>query len=255
MDRLARMLSEIGVRRVRAGAEAAASSAPRPTAAPRFEQLLPGCEWGAAGRACWLMSTPAQQVLPDLRLSQRELSDALAALGAERGLLLDIETGGLVAAPVFLVGVIRLDRWPLHIEQYLARDYPQEVALLEAVTHLARDHDAWVTFNGKTFDARYLAERAAVHRMPPAWPSVHVDLLHLARRRWRGRVPDCKLTTLEQHILGRRRVGDVPSADVPALFHHFIRTGAAGPLRPVIDHNRHDLVSCCELLVRLAAEA
>jgi len=49
----------------------------------------------------------------------------------------------------------------------------------------------------------------------------------------------------------RTRVGDVPSSQVPHLFHHFYRTGNARPLAPVLEHNRIDLVSCAELLHRL----
>ena len=63
-----------------------------------------------------------------------------------------------------------------------------------------------------------------------------------------------RLETLEQHVLSRTRVGDVPSCDVPDLFHHFVRTRNAAPLRPVLEHNQLDLVSCAELLLQLARD-
>jgi len=90
-----------------------------------------------------------------------------------------------------------------------------------------------------------------VHGIELRPPEVHVDLLHAARRRWRAKLPDCRLETLERQVLERVRVGDVPSCDVPDLFHHFIRTGNAAPLRPVLEHNRIDLVSSTELLLQL----
>ena len=172
-------------------------------------------------------------------------------LTPSRALLLDIETGGFSGTPVFLIGVVALDQRPLCIEQWLARDYPEEVAILHRLARCARRRDCWITFNGKAFDAPFVQDRATVHGVRLQRPRVHVDLLHLARRRWGPRLPDCRLGTLERHVLKRTRVGDVPSCDVPDLFHHFVRTQNAAPLKPVIEHNQLDLVSSVELLVRL----
>ena len=166
---------------------------------------------------------------------------------------MDIETGGFSGTPVFLIGAIALDDWPPRVWQWLARDYPEERAILSAFAAWASQRPTWITFNGKSFDAPFLQDRAVVHRVALPAPVVHFDLLHAARRRWRAELPDCRLGTLEQHILRRTRIGDVPSGDVPELFHHFCRTGNARPLRPVLEHNRIDLVSCAELYLRLTA--
>lgn len=167
-----------------------------------------------------------------------------------RALLVDIETGGLVGAPVFLIGVVRLDDDPPAVVQWLARDYREEQAILGRFAALANERDVWLSFNGKSFDEPFLRDRATLHRVVLPRPRTHVDLLHLARRRWRGEFPDCRLETLERCVLGRTRVGDVPGADIPDLFHHFMKTGNARPLRPVLEHNRRDLVACAELLLR-----
>jgi uncharacterized protein YprB with RNaseH-like and TPR domain len=167
-------------------------------------------------------------------------------------LVMDIETGGFSGTPVFLIGVVALDSQPLQVEQWLARDYPEEQAILRRLAQWAGKRRTWVTFNGKSFDAPFVLDRARVHGIDLPPPEAHVDLLHAARRRWGTRLPDCRLETLERCILGRVRVGDVPSCDVPDLFHHFIRTRNAAPLRPVLEHNRIDLVSSAELLVRLS---
>ena len=166
-------------------------------------------------------------------------------------MVIDIETGGFSGTEVFLIGVVPLDLRPLRVVQWLARDYPEEAGILHAVTDLARRRNTWVTFNGKSFDEPFLRDRAAVHRVPWTPPSDHIDLLHHARRHWAGDLPNCKLQTLEQHLLGWQRVGDVPGSDIPDLFHHFIRTQNAAPLRPVLEHNQLDLISCTELLLRL----
>jgi len=167
-------------------------------------------------------------------------------------LVLDIETGGFSGTPVFLIGVVALDRRPLCVEQWLARDYPEEEAILHRLAQRAGTRSTWVTFNGKAFDAPFVLDRARLYRIAMQPPRTHVDLLHAARRCWRGALPDYRLETLEQHVLGRTRAGDVPGSDVPDLFHHFIRTGNAAPLRSVLEHNQLDLVSSTELLLRIA---
>lgn len=175
-------------------------------------------------------------------------------LDPARTVFLDIETGGFAGTPVFLIGVVLPDKRPLRVRQYLARDYPEEAAILHTVKELAATRDTWVTFNGRSFDEPFLRDRATLHRLHIPATRIHVDLLHTARRLWRADLPNCKLTTLEEHILGRPRVGDVPSADVPDLFHHFVRTGNATPLRPVLEHNQLDLISCVELLLRVCEQ-
>lgn len=234
----------------------------RVAAAPRsLAEVLGGLEQACGGQRYWLVDTPFDQVLPGHALAAARLGTALRVESGARGplvvepgraMVLDIETGGLAAAPVFLVGVVLLDQRPLTVRQFLARDYPEEESILRAVAELAGQRDTWVTFNGKTFDEPFLRDRATLHRVRLPRPAVHVDLLHAARRAWGGRLPDCRLVTIEQHVLRRPRYGDVPGSDVPLLFHHFIQTGAAGPLRPVLEHNRLDLLACTELLLRLA---
>jgi uncharacterized protein len=175
-----------------------------------------------------------------------------AGLDPARTVAIDIETGGFSGTEVFLIGLVLLDSRPLRVVQLLARDYPEEEAILRALAELGEQRDTWVTFNGKTFDEPFLRDRAVRYRVPLKPPANHVDVLHSARRRLRGQVPNCKLQTLEQHLLGWQRVGDVPGADIPDLFHHFIRTGNAAAIRPVLEHNQLDLISCTELLLRLA---
>jgi hypothetical protein len=87
----------------------------------------------------------------------------------------------------------------------------------------------------------------------------HVDVLHPARRFWgggsKGSVPyresDCSLVALERHLVGARRVGDVPGFEIPARYFQFVRTGDARPLAPVFEHNRLDLLTLAALTARL----
>jgi uncharacterized protein YprB with RNaseH-like and TPR domain len=221
-----------------------------------LSETLGGREVVRGGQRCWCVESKLDAKAHSERAIRR-LTSVLGASTCGRAngrpaVAIDIETGGFSGAPVFLIGLVRLDERPWRVEQWLARDYPEERAILERLAERAGRAETWVTFNGKSFDAPFLRERAVIHRVRLAEPREHVDVLHAARRRWRGELPDCRLETLERQILRRVRQGDVGGGDVPALFHTFIRTGNAAPLRPVLAHNRRDLAAMIEILARLA---
>ncbi len=144
------------------------------------------------------------------------------------------------------------DRGRLVCRQLLARDYSEEKALVGMLDRLMRRFDLCITFNGKAFDMPYLRERAKYHRLDFKSAPGQLDLLHHARRMWRDSLPNCRLTTLERHILGRLRSGDVPGWEVPCIYHEFVHTGDARRLVGVIRHNLLDVVSMAELLICLA---
>lgn len=159
----------------------------------------------------------------------------------------DIETGGFSGTPIFLIGVLLEDDFGRRIVQWLGRDYPEEEGILQAFVAASVRFPRWLSFNGRSFDEPFIRDRLTRFGLVFRPPVQHTDLLHLARRRWRQTLPDCRLATLEAEILGRPRVGDVAGSDIPDLFHHFVRTGNAAPLRPVLEHNRLDLIASADL--------
>jgi uncharacterized protein YprB with RNaseH-like and TPR domain len=167
--------------------------------------------------------------------------------GHRRVLYLDIETCGLSAAPVFLVGLCMVGDRNLVLRQLFARDYVEERALLVELSRIAREHDFLVTFNGKAFDVPFLRDRAVHHRIESPIDLPHLDLLWMARRRWKGILPDCRLKTIEWHVLRRRRAGDVGGGEIPGLYHDYVKRGEAHRLLPVFHHNLLDVVAMVEL--------
>ena len=168
--------------------------------------------------------------------------------GHRRMLFLDIETCGLSPAPVFLVGLCHVGDRNLVLRQLFARDYAEERALIASVAEIAREFDFLVTFNGRTFDIPFLRDRAIYHRLRFDFRLPHLDLLHVARRRWRGQFRDCRLQTLEWHVLRRRRAGDIDGAAIPGIYHDYVKRGQPHRLLPVFHHNLLDLVAMAELL-------
>jgi hypothetical protein len=167
--------------------------------------------------------------------------------GYRRVLYLDIETCGLSAAPVFLVGLCMVGERNLILRQLFARDYAEERALLVELRRIASEHDFLVTFNGKAFDVPFLRDRAIHHRLEPPIDLPHLDLVWMARRRWKETLPDCRLKTIEWRVLRRRRAGDVGGGEIPGLYHDYVKRGEAHRLLPVFHHNLLDVVAMVEL--------
>lgn len=161
---------------------------------------------------------------------------------------LDIETTGLWAnQPLFLVGVLCLDQGELVLKQLLARHYQEERALLTYLSRLLAQAQVIVTFNGKRFDLPYIEQRLVYHNLPPLKELFQVDLYFHARRLPQD-LPNRRLVTLEEYLLGKEREGDVPGYLVPTLYHRFVRTGETQLLQPVLEHNVQDVISLARLL-------
>jgi uncharacterized protein len=190
----------------------------------------------------------------------------------------DLETTGLSGGAgtlAFLVGCAWFEGDGSFVtRQFLLARHADERMMLEAVaTELARA-GALVSFNGKSFDAPLLEGRYLFHRL--SWRGremPHVDVLHPARRFWRPRgVPSpgprallldrargrqasdpcsCSLQTLERQVVGARRHGDVSGFEIPGRYFQFVRSGDAGPLEAILEHNRLDLLTLAALTARL----
>lgn len=168
---------------------------------------------------------------------------------AEDLLFMDIETCGLGSTMIFLVGVMVHDAGGLMCEQYLARDYSEEAAILQAFLNRYNECRVLVTFNGKSFDMTQITERSAFHGLDlPDRPFPHLDLLREARKRWKGQVPNYKLQTLERFFCQRHRVGDIPGSAIPDAYHDFVRTQDARRMADILHHNALDLLTMAQLL-------
>ena len=178
-------------------------------------------------------------------------------------LFLDLETTGLAGGAgtyAFLVGCAWFEAGVLRLRQYFLSTFAAERALLCTVAEAARLSGTLVTYNGKTFDLPLLDTRFLMHRLEAPFASrPHVDMLHPARRLWRGEddeaagtTSSCKLSLLEETLLGHVREGDVPGFEIPSRYFHYVRTGDAGPLEPVLEHNRLDLLSLACVTSRAA---
>jgi tetratricopeptide (TPR) repeat protein len=130
------------------------------------------------------------------------------------------------------------------------RDPGEEAALLEALTDFLSPSSVMVTYNGKAFDAPLLKTRYRLHGMPiPFGDMVHLDLLPLARRLWRDRLPSRTLKYIEENVLAAPRSSEeVPGYEIPYLYFDYLRSGDARPLMGVFYHNNMDIVALAAML-------
>ena len=80
-------------------------------------------------------------------------------------------------------------------------------------------------------------------------------MLHFSRRRWKDTLPSLRLTALEKEILGICRNDDIPGALVPEFYEAYRRSGNCGPLVPILEHNRQDVISLALLFFHLVGES
>ena len=170
-------------------------------------------------------------------------------------LYLDTETTGLGGSGTvaFLVGMGYLTDNGFEVHQFLMRDYPEEPYLLKHVAAGLGKFDVLCTFNGTTFDIPLLESRFLMNRMSRECLNLpHLDLLHMCRRLWKLRLGRCNLGRLEEVILGKPRVDDLPGSEVPQRYFTYLKTKRMEMLNDILKHNAQDIASLCVLLNHMA---
>ena len=161
-------------------------------------------------------------------------------------LFLDTETTGVLAAGTmgFMIGLGFFRDNVFCIRQIFLRDYMEERAGLHLLGEYAQGRSILFTFNGRNFDVPLLDMRLAQNRFRWRLADMpHGDLLLPARRIWKHALPDCRLGSLEEAVLGFRRTGDIPGFEIPDLYFTYQRERNARKLKAVFDHNLYDVLS------------
>ena len=168
---------------------------------------------------------------------------------------MDIETLGLSNVPIILLGIAEIKGKYIESNQYLLRNKEEEPALIEAyLTHID-EASVHVTYNGANFDIPFIKNRARYFGIDCNLDQTHFDLMYPARNLWKNVLPNCKLTTIEEHIFNIKRQDDVPGAYVPDYYNAYSISNNIGPLVPIIEHNRMDIVSLADFLMKIYEES
>jgi tetratricopeptide (TPR) repeat protein len=154
----------------------------------------------------------------------------------------------------FLVGAASVSVDGFVLKQWFIREHGEEASALHSLACHLKDFDTVVTYNGRSYDQPLLETRYTLSRQKTPFTNLeHLDLLYGARRLWKLRFESCRLVELERQILGHERIGDVPGELIPHLYFEYLRTGRAGKLSAVIEHNALDILSLAFLAAIIPA--
>lgn len=254
----AQRLQRLLARRTR-GSQGAALLNPVSDASDR---RLPGSE---IAPGLWLIQSFLPQSIPSTALPLGFAKRPGQAIDPRQLLFFDTETTGLsggTGTRAFMVGAA--DWWVdddghsgVRVRQLLIANLAAEASMLQTFASWLRPDTVLSSYNGRCYDAPLLKTRYRLARQPEPLSALdHLDLLFPSRRRWRGHFENCRLATIERHVLGVVREDDLPGSEAPAAWLGYLRGGSAVNLRRVVQHNHQDVVSLAQLLLRLVdAEA
>lgn len=164
---------------------------------------------------------------------------------------MDIETKGLSNVPVILIGVAEIKNNKIICSQYFLRDYLEEDAVLDGYLSHLDEESVHVTFNGKSFDVPFIKNRCIYNRIDADLDLPHIDLMHFAKSLWSDKLPNCKLQTIEKEFFNLEREGDVPGQFIPGYYDAYLSENNIGPIVPIIEHNRQDIISLAWFLEKM----
>ena len=179
----------------------------------------------------------------------------LAGFCVDQGFaIVDIETLGLSERPIILLGIAKPTKNHICVTQFLLRDISDEASAIWALISQLHQNVSLITYNGRCFDIPYIRQRLAYYGLEGyGVDNLNFDMLHFTRRALRSKLVDCKLETVEKY-LGIKRGVNVPGALVPHFYDTYLRTKNVGPLVPIVEHNRQDLLTLGVLFSKLYEE-
>ncbi len=200
--------------------------------------------------------------LPELveQWNQGRASHPLSTSGTQASDLLffDTETTGLhggTGNTIFLLGYARVLSDQVIVKQYFLPGPHEEVAFYQGFLSDVRELKNLVTYNGKAFDWPQVKTRHTLLRdLVPQLPLFgHYDLLHGSRRLWKDHLPSCRLSIVEQQILGVHRQDDTPGYMAPLLYFDFLKEQDPSIMKGVLEHNEWDVLSLITLYIHLSS--
>ena len=229
-----------------------------------IELILPGRDWETDFGPAYVVeqifdhdhqhgAVGLRPVAPLHAIAAWAKTPELADVPLDQFAFVDTETTGLAGGSgtyAFMIGAGRFEGEHFRLAQFFMRGPAEEAAQLAALADFLAPCTALVTFNGKAFDGPLLSNRYIVHRSAfPLAEAPHLDLLPLARRLWRDRLPSRRLGNLEEEILGASRTEeDTPGWLIPTLYFNYLRDGDARPLKGTFYHNALDVLAMAALL-------
>ena len=151
-------------------------------------------------------------------------------------LFFDIETCGLdFGSPIISIATAHMHRAAnMTLQCAFARNYSEEKAVIQYFLDMLSSYEAFFSYNGKSFDAPRIQERAIHNGLYDRnrkrlndllnghnGEEKHHDLYHMGQQRSRIHLNDGKLKSLEKILFGFIRKGDIDSEDIPQVYYEY----------------------------------
>jgi uncharacterized protein YprB with RNaseH-like and TPR domain len=194
--------------------------------------------------------------LPEVLLNWANI-DTHTPWHPEDFLVLDLETTGLGRGNIlaFMIGLGYWENGEFVVEQIFLPDPDAEVNSFDRLMELLETRSVLITFNGKTFDIPVLKSRLLYNHIWLDFQSKqHLDLLHIARRLWKNKIPSCALETIEFYVMGhvRDQELDIDGGDIPQTYFQYLISGETDLIHRVFVHNQFDVLYTAALFAIIA---
>lgn len=196
------------------------------------------------------------RVLPEVLLDWAGMPST-TAWSKEDFLVLDLETSGLGRSGTIaiMIGLGYYENERYVVEQIFLPEPEAELSSFDRLIELLEQKSVFITFNGKSFDIPVLQSRLLYNQIwLPLGDKEHLDLLHMARRLWKNRAPNCALETLEYYILGHIRDAemDIEGSDIPQTYFQYLINGDPSLIKRIFVHNEYDILHTAALFALIA---
>jgi uncharacterized protein YprB with RNaseH-like and TPR domain len=188
-------------------------------------------------------------------LSYLSKEKAFENLDLSTALFIDLETTGLsggTGVVPFMVGMGYYKDEKFWVSQYFLGDLAEEERMIQELGQFFTEMNfqSLVTFNGKGFDIPLLETRFILYRQPFILNELpHLDFLYSARSLWRHKHESCRLFHLAREVVEADRAEDIPAAEIPYRYFHYLQTGNFDLIEPILYHNQEDILSLLGVVV------
>lgn len=192
--------------------------------------------------------------------NERHVNHPLSSKGhsPENLYFFDTETTGLgggAGNTIFILGSARFKGNEVVVKQQILPHPGAEVPLYHSFLEDV-DYTTMVTYNGKAFDWPQVKTRhTLIREHVPKLPSFgHFDLYHAAKRLWKHRLNKMKLSTVEEEVLGVKRIDDIPGFLAPMIYFDFVENKEPEGMLGILKHNELDILSLITLYTHISLQ-
>jgi uncharacterized protein len=172
------------------------------------------------------------------------INEAQLSLIHPKTLLFDIETTGLSSktSQIYCIGFAYYIENSLELVQLFAESKEDELQLLSSFLEILPHYNNLISYNGRTFDLRYLQEKCKHYQLDPSpLELAHVDLyrLYTPFKKLLG-LQDQKQKTLEQ-LLDTDRKDEYNGGELIKIYRKYLKFPEEEKLELLLLHNREDV--------------